>query len=212
MTIDLDTARRCVADLAAVRSVRVLDPDDAAPWLRAAEAALSLLPGSAPVLSAVRGLVEGAADSVAGLALPTPAGTLVVLSPRALVDGPVLLSVVAHELVHHQQAEAVGSAQVAVDYAHPELRAHREAEAGGVGLWVRYVLTGQRPSPDDAGAVNSGIYHLGAHERAFARRVVESCLSTIDTRAVPPHSVARAVLWWLRDHAPDDIAAAEYRA
>lgn len=208
--LNLDTARASASALALSRSARVLDPDDARPWLLALESAVALVPGASPVLMLTRGLVEGAADAVAGLALPTPWGTLVLLSPRALVDGATYLSVVAHELVHAAQAATVGAGQVAVDYLSPELRALREAEAGGVGLWVRYLLTGVRPSPDDAGAVSSPLYHLGHDDRAFARAVVEGVLSTIDTGAVPPHSVARAVLAWLLEHAPGDILAPEY--
>lgn len=210
--ITLDTARACIAALAAERGAKVLDPDDARPWLLALEAAVSLVPGAAPIVAAVRGLLSGAADSVAGLALPTPWGTLVILSPRALVDGPTLLSVAVHELVHDAQARAVGAGQVAVDYLHPELRALREAEAGGVGLWARYLVTGVRPSPDDAGVVRSSIYHLDAPSRAFARAVVESSLVSIDTGAVPPHSVARELLAWLREHAPEAIVAEAYAA
>ncbi len=208
--LTIDTARACARDLAASRGALIVDPDDARSWLATLEGALSLIPGAAPVLTTVRGLVSGAAESVAGLALPTPWGTAILLTPRAMVDGPTHLSVVAHELVHAAQASAVGAAQVAVDYLSPELRALREAEAGGVGLWVRYLLTGVRPSPDDAGAVSSPLYHLAEHDRAFARAVVESSLAAIDTGAVPPHSVARAVLAWLREHAPDAILAPEY--
>ena len=210
--ITLDTARACARDLAAERGAKVLDPDDARPWLLALEAAVALIPGAGPVLATVRGLLAGAAESVAGLAVPSPWGTAILLSPRALVDGPTLLSVAVHELVHDAQARAVGAGQVAVDYLHPELRALREAEAGGVGLWARYLVTGVRPSPDEAGVVASDLYHLGAPNRAFARAVVESSLVSIDTGAVPPHSVARELLAWLREHAPEAIVAEAYAA
>lgn len=210
--IDLDTARACIAALAAARGVKVLDPDDARPWLLALEAAVALVPGAGPVLTMARGLLSGAADAVAGLALPTPWGTLVLLSPRALTDGPTYLSVALHELVHDAQAKAVGAGQAAVDYLHPELRALREGEAGGVGLWVRYLVTGVRPSPDDAGVVSATIYHLGHDDRSFGRAVVESLLASINTGAVPPHSVAREALAWLREHAPEAILAPEYAA
>lgn len=208
--IDLDTARACARDLAAARGALIVDPDDAAPWLRTLEAAVSLIPGAAPVLTTVRGLISGAAESVAGLAIPSPWGTAVLLTERALVDGPTLLSVVVHELVHGRQAEQVGAGQVAIDYTNAELRAAREGEAGGVGLFARYLVTGEKPSPDDAGVVRSALYHLDAGNRAFGRAVVEGSLAAIETGAVPPHSLARAVLEWLRAHAPADIAAEAY--
>jgi hypothetical protein len=207
--ITFDTARALAAHLAASRRALIVDPDDARPWLATLEGALSLIPGAAPVLTTVRGLVSGAAESVAGLAVPSPWGTAILLTPRALVDPAAYVATVTHELVHASQVVALGAGQATVDYLSPELRALREAEAGGVGLWVRYLVTGVRPSPDDAGAVSSPLYHLGASERAFGRAVVEGVLSAIDTGAVPPHSVARAVLAWLREHAPAAIVAPE---
>jgi len=210
--ISLDTARACARDLAVARGALLVDPDDARPWLAALESALALIPGAGPVLATVRGIVEGAAESVAGLAVPSPWGTAILLSPRAVVDGPAYLSTVAHELVHDAQARDVGAGQVAVDYINAELRAFREAEAGGVGLFARHLVTGEKPSPDDAGIVRSAIYHLDATHCAFARAAVASSLLSLDTGAVPPHSVARAVLAWLREHAPEAILAEDYAA
>jgi hypothetical protein len=208
--ITLDTARACARDLAAARGALIVDPDDARSRRATLEGAVSLIPGAGPVLATVRGLLAGAAESVAGLAVPSPWGTAILLSPRAVVDGPAYLSTVVHELVHDAQADAVGAGQVAVDYLNAELRALREAEAGGVGLFARYLVTGERPSPDEAGVVASDLYHLGGDDRAFGRAVVESSLVTIDTGAVPPHSVARAALEWLRTHAPEAILAETY--
>jgi hypothetical protein len=208
--ITLDTARACARDLAAARGALIVDPDDARSRRATLEGAVSLIPGAGPVLATVRGLLAGAAESVAGLAVPSPWGTAILLSPRAVVDGPAYLSTVVHELVHDAQADAVGAGQVAVDYLNAELRALREAEAGGVGLFARYLVTGERPSPDEAGVVASDLYHLGGDDRAFGRAVVESSLAAIDTGAVPPHSVARALLAWSWSHAPEAIAAEAY--
>ena len=116
----------------------------------------------------------------------------------------------AHELVHVRQIEALGPVQAGVDYVGSgELRALREAEAS-VGLWARYLVTGVRPSTDDAGIVASDLYHLDGDDRDFASEVVKGVLSVIDTGAVPPHSVARNVLAWLRECAPEAIVAPEY--
>jgi hypothetical protein len=208
--ITFDTARALAAHLAATRRAVIVDPDDARPWLATLEGAVSLLPGAAPVLTTVRGLVSGAAESVAGLAVPSPWGTAILLTPRAMVDPAAYVATVTHELVHASQVVALGAGQTAADYLHPELRALREAEAGGVGLWVRYLVTGVRPSPDEAGVVRSALYHLDASDRAFGRAVVESILAPIELGAVPPHSVAREALAWLHEHAPDAIAAGAY--
>lgn len=204
--ITLDTARRCAADLA--RGATLLYPNDLdarldeASKLAGAEAAL--------VLALVRPLLALAAARVAGVTTWLPGvGAIIVLTARALVDGPTLLAVVAHELVHRRQIEVSGPVQAGVDYTNDELRALREAEAA-VGLWVRYLVTGVRPSPDDAGVVASDLYHLDDGDRAFGRAIVVGLLSTIDTGAVPPHSVARAVLAWLLEHAPAAILAPEY--
>ena len=212
MTLSLDTARACARDLCAARSTLLLDPADARPWLSTLEGALALIPGAGPVLATVRGLISGAAEQVAGLTLPTPWGTAILLTDRATVDGATYLSTVAHEGVHGRQIVTVGAGQSAADYLHPELRALREAEAGGVGLWVRHLVTGETPSPDDAGVVRSSLYHLGADDRAFGRAVVESLLAPIVVGAVPPHSVARDVLAWLQEHAAESIAVEAYAA
>lgn len=213
MTLSMDTARACARDLAVSRGAIIVDPADAAPWLRTLEAAVALIPGAGPVLTTVRGLVSGAAESVAGLAIPSPWGTAILLTERAVGDGPTLLSVVAHELVHDAQARAVGPGQAAVDYLHPELRALREGEAGGVGLWVRYLVTGVRPKAEDAGAgVVATLYHLDADSRRLGGEIVRVALASIDTGAVPPHSVARAALAWLRECAPEAILAEAYAA
>lgn len=208
--LTFDVARALAAHLVTSRHALIVDPDDARPWLATLEAAVALIPGAAPVLTTVRGLVSGASESVAGLALPTPWGTAILLTPRATVDPVAYTATVTHELVHASQAVQIGAGQTAVDYLHPELRALREAEAGGVGLFLRYLVTGVRPSPDEAGVVRSSLYHLDASDKAFGRAVVEGVLSSIETGAVPPHSVAREALAWLHEHAPDAILAEAY--
>jgi hypothetical protein len=208
--LTFDTARALAAALAASHRAIIVDPDDARPWLATLEAALALIPGAGPVLATVRGLVEGASESVAGLALPTPWGTAVLLTPRAMVDPAAYLATVTHELVHASQVVHLGAGQTAADYINPELRALREAEAGGVGLWARYLVTGARPSPEDAGVVRSGLYHLGADDKAFGRAVVASLLAPIDTGAIPPHGVARELLAWLHEHAPGAVVVEAY--
>lgn len=207
--ISLDAARSVARSISG--NAKILEADEARPWLDAVAAALSLVPGAGTIIALARSTLSGAADAVAGVAIPTPWGTLILLGPRAVVDGPTYLSVVAHELVHAEQASAVGSAQAVIDYTQSNIRAFREAEAGGVGLWVRYLLTGHRPAPDEAGVVSSSIYHLDEEHRAFARVVVTTSLASIETAAVPAHPVAAQVLLALRAQAPDAILAREYR-
>lgn len=207
--ITLDTARACVAALALGRNTTIVEPDDARPYLSALEAGLSLIPGAAPLLAQARALAGDLPERVS-VTIPLPGRTIILLSPAAVRDGASYLSTAAHELVHRAQAASLGVVQVTADYLNGELRALREGEAGGVGLWARHVVTGERPSPDEAGVVASDLYHLGGDDRAFGRAVVESSLAAIDTGAVPPHSVARAALAWLRANAPEAILAEAY--
>lgn len=208
--ISLERAKSLAKQLAG--DAKIIDEAEARPWVDAVCTALSLIPGASTVISIARTVMSGASESVAAVTLPSPWGPLIVMGPRAAVDGPTYLSVVAHELVHADQIKTVGSVQAGVDYTHEEIRAHREAEAGGVGLWVRYLLTSHRPLPDQAGVVSSSIYHLGPEAKAFARIVVASALASIDTAAVPAHPVANKVLTLLREESASDILAVEYRA
>ena len=210
--ISLAESRSIALALAPEFAARVVEPESARPLLAGVEAAVSLIPGAGPIVSQVRALLDPLASAVAGLAVPSPWGTLVVLSHAAVVDGSTYLSTIAHEFCHAAGVQTLGAGQVAVDYLHPEMRAAREATPGGVGLWVRYLVTGVRPSPDDAGVVRSDLYHLGAEHRAFGRELVASCLATIDSGAVPPSRVARRVLEVLRSRYPDAVVAPEYKA
>mgnify|MGYP000379005271 CR=1 FL=1 len=113
---------------------------------------------------------------------------------------------------HHRGTDAadVGAGQAVVDYLNAELRALREGGPGGVGLWTRYLVTGERPKPEDAGVVASTLYHLDADSRRFGGGIVRVSLASIDSGAVPPFRVARSVLAWLRANAPADVLAPEY--
>ena len=81
----------------------------------------------------------------------------------------------------------------------------REAEASGVGLWARYLVTGVLPPADDAGVLRSDLYHLDGAEKAFAREVVLSVRTSAELGVIPPFRVAREAVMWLRAHAPGAI-------
>lgn len=145
--------------------------------------------------------------------VPMPGGPVVVLSQGTESDPAQLVESVAHELTHAAQLAAVGQAQGAVDYlGSGELRATREAQAYVVGLWARYLVTGELPAEDSAmQRLGGGLYHLDAGELELARGVVRSGLATIAARLSPPYSVALDVLAWLRVHAPEAIVPQEHR-
>lgn len=209
--ISLPTARACIAHLAALRGARVIEPDDIVSVIAhaAIDGALSLVP--AP-LQVVAGPLSRSLDGVS-LTLPTPLGPVVLLSAAALVDGPAYFATGLHELVHVSQIDRVGGVQSVVDYlGSGELRAHREGEGSGVGLWARYLVTGTPPKADDASVLRSDAYHLDPPDAAFARAVVEAVLASIEVGALPPFRVVREALAWLQAHAPEAIAVESYRA
>lgn len=209
--IDLDTARACIAALASARSVSVVEPDEAACDLDGAAMLLSLIPGAGPIIAQIRAHLVDAQQRVSVTA-PLPWGTKILLSRSAVVDGPSYLSTGLHELVHARQIETVGKLQSAADYlGSGELRAMREAEASGIGLWGRYVVTGELPAVDDASILRSSLYHLSNADHDFARAVVEGLVASASVGARPPHSVARDALAWLHAHAPKCIAVEAYR-
>jgi hypothetical protein len=141
-------------------------------------------------------------------------GCLVVLAPAHVADPLVRCEVVCHEMQHAAYIAAEKDLDVIVDYlGSGELRGLREAEAYGVGLWVRYLLTGEAPTLDSARAsLASDAYHLDDGDQATAVSTLESHLDTIRAGAVPPLRVCRAVLEILRAHHPEAIVPAEHRA
>lgn len=211
--IDLVTARACVKALAEASGARVIEPGDARVsfGLTVAEGIAGLVPGGASVLADLRQLIAQANESVS-VTFPAPGGTLIVLSKAAVVDGPSYLGTGLHELVHVKQIAKVGGPQSGIDYlGSGELRAEREAEASGVGLWVRYVLTGTKPDPEDAAILRSSLYHLDPPDKDFARACVRSVLGVVASGAQPPFSVAQGCLGWLKQNAPEAILVSDYR-
>lgn len=209
--IDLPIARACIAALASARGVSVVEPSEAATYLDGAATLLSLIPGVGPIVAQLRAPLDDAQERVSVTA-PLPWGTTILLSRSAVADGPSYFSTGLHELVHVRQIETVGKLQSAADYlGSGELRAMREAEASGLGLWGRYVVTGELPAVDDASILRSSLYHLDAANHGFARAVVEGLVASASVGARPPHSVARDALAWLHANAPEAIAVEAYR-
>lgn len=208
--IELDVARLCAEDFELKYGVKVMEPEEARRYLAVLESSLSLIPGVGALLNSAKSLAGDRMKNVS-LTLPTPFSTLILLSERAVSEGSLYMATLAHELVHVAQIKSVGAIQVGVDYADQEWRAVREGEAGGVGLWVRYVVTGFLPEATEAGVSSSDLYHLDDAHKKFGRSIVQSALLTSYTSAVPPHSVAIDVLEWLQKHAPDTIYVPQYR-
>ena len=202
--LTLTQAHALGAHLAGLHRTTIVEPDDAP--ARVARAILSALGHGVPALASLVADLEVRASRVS-VALPTPGGSLVVLSPAAVAD-PLRYAVsVAHELVHAEQRDAAGVVQVAADYlAAPELRARAEADAYAVGLWVAYLLTGVLPTVDAAvQALSSDTYHLAPDEVELGRGVLLSHVETIAQGLAPPLRVAVEVLAWLRANAPEAI-------
>jgi len=202
--LTLTQAHALGAHLAGLHRTTIVEPDDAP--ARVARAILSALGRGVPALASLVADLEVRASRVS-VALPTPGGSLVILSPAAVADPLRYAVTVAHELAHAEQRDAAGAVQVAADYlAAPELRARAEADAYAVGLWVAYLLTGVLPTVDAAvQALSSDTYHLAPDEVDLGRGVLLSHVETIAQGLAPPLRVAVEVLAWLRANAPEAI-------
>ena len=202
--LSMPQAHALGAHLAGLHRTTIVEPDDAP--ARVARAILSALGHGVPALASLVADLEVRASRVR-VTLPTPGGSLVILSPAAVADPLRYAVTVAHELVHADQRDAAGAVQVAADYlAAPELRARAEADAYSVGLWVAYLLTGVMPTVDAAVAsLASDTYHLAPDEVELGRGVLLSHVETIAQGLAPPLRVAVEALAWLRANAPASI-------
>lgn len=202
--IPMSLSHALVAHLAAKRGATVVGPDDAP--ARVARALLSAVGRGVPALSTLVAELEMRADRVS-VTVPTPAGTVIVLSLAAVADPLRYAMTGAHEMQHDAQLDQGGAVRTSIDYvASPELRARAEADAYAVGLWVGYLLTGMLPSLDDAlRSIAGETYHLEAEHVDLARGVLESHLATMAAGVCPPLTIALDVLTWLRAEHPDAI-------
>ena len=151
--------------------------------------------------------IEASAERVS-TTFPTPVGTVIMLSKAAVADPITFCATVAHEHQHAVQIAKRGGFGAAVDYLESgELRARAEADAYAVGVAVRWMLTGQLPTLDQALAPEaSGLYHLSAGDLELARGVLASHLETMHAGLLPPLSVAREVHAWLASAHPEALA------
>ncbi len=203
--LTLPIAQALGAHLAAKHGATIVTPDDA-PAI-AARAMLAALARAVPALSGLAAELEVRANRVS-VTVPTPAGTVIILSPAAVADPERYAATVAHEFQHDVQMDKGGAVRTAIDYvASPELRARAEADAYAVGLFVHYLLTGILPTADDAVAsLSSDTYHLAPDEVALGGGVLASHLATMAQQMCPPLTVALDVLAWFRAEHPELIA------
>lgn len=198
-------------ELAARYGATVLAPSDTVPRIvRALLSALSTgLPGAGVVVDALIARADHTSVTIPLLA----GGCLIVLAPQHVADPLTRCEVVCHEMQHAAVIARDADLDVIVDYlGSGELRGLREAEAYAVGLWTRYLLTGEAPTLDGVRAsLASDAYHLDAGDQATALSTMESHLDTIRAGAVPPLGVCRAVLEVLRAHHPEAIVPEAHR-
>jgi hypothetical protein len=208
--LTLDVSKALGAHLAAKHGATVVTPDDA-PAI-AARAILAALARSVPALSALAAELEVRANRVS-VTVPTPAGTVIILSPSAVADPLRYACTVAHEFQHDVQLDKGGAVRTAIDYvASPELRARAEADAYAVGLFVVWLLTGMLPTADDAVAsLSSDTYHLAPDEVALGGGVLASHIATMTQGRCPPLTIAVDVLAWFRVEHPELIAVEALR-
>lgn len=198
-------------ELAARYGATVLAPSDTVPRIvQALLSALSTgLPGAGPVVDALLARADHTSVTIPLLA----GGCLIVLAPQHVADPLTRCEVVCHEMQHAAVIARDADLDVIVDYlGSGELRGLREAEAYAVGLWTRYLLTGEAPTLDGVRAsLASDAYHLDAGDQATALSTMESHLDTIRAGAVPPLGVCRAVLDILREHHAEVIVPEAHR-
>lgn len=211
MTDHAAVADTLTRELAARYDAKVLAPSDTVPRIvRALLSALSTgLPGAGPVVDALLARADHTSVTIPLLA----GGCLIVLAPQHVADPLTRCEVVCHEMQHAAVIARDADLDVIVDYlGSGELRGLREAEAYAVGLWTRYLLTGEAPTLDGVRAsLASDAYHLDAGDQATALSTMESHLDTIRAGAVPPLRVCRAVLEVLRTHHPEAIVPEAHR-
>ena len=197
LPLTTDQARAFADHLAGLHRATIVAPTDpAAVGARAIIAALAHL---SPALDQIAADLETHLERVS-ICIPTPGGSLILLSPSAVADPVRYAMTAAHECQHAAQREALGFGQVIIDYvASPELRARAEADAYSVGLYVAYLLTGVLPTVDAAVAsLASDTYHLAPDEVDLGRGVLQSHVETIAQGLAPPLRVAVEALAWIQ--------------
>jgi hypothetical protein len=203
MSATMGVFQRYAEHLAATQGLVVVGPDD--PVRRA------VVEGARVGLRLV-GVDPGATlDRLDRISVCLPLGvgerSLVLLSRAAMQSADGAIETLAHEAHHDRQSDQGGHARHAWDYLlSAELRARFEAEAYAVGLWARYLLTGQVPESHGAMlSLGGGTYHLGPGDLSLASAVLLSHLDSIRAGVCPPLSTALELLRWLRAEAPEAI-------
>lgn len=203
--LTMEQARALGAALAARHGARILHPEDTIPSaLRAAlVAAKQLAPAVEPIARAVLAHLDRVS-----VTLPMPGETWIILSPAACADPVIYLSVVAHELQHAVQIERRGRVGVAVDYLlSSELRADQECEGYGVGLTMRWLMTGDLPSLDaPLASLSSGTYHLDAADLVLSEGLLRTYIDTMAGWLLPNLTIAVEAYRWLKEYAADTLA------
>ena len=194
--VTTEEARAFAAHLAALHRATIVAPTD--PAAVGARAILSALAHLSPALDEIA-MDLGMRLERVSVTIPTPTGSLILLSPSAVADPMRYATTAAHECQHAAQREALGWGQVVIDYVgSPELRARAEADAYCVGLYVGFLLTGILPLASEAMAsLASATYHLAPEDIELARGVVESHLETMAAGLPPPITVAVEAHAWL---------------
>lgn len=196
LVLTTEHARAFADHLASLHRATIVAPSD--PAAVGARAIVSALAHLSPVLDSLAADLETHLESVS-VTIPTPYGSLVLLSPSAVADPTRYAITAAHECQHAAQREALGWGQVIIDYVgSPELRARAEADAYACGLYVGYLLTGILPLASEAmDSLASATYHLAPEDIELARGVVESHLESMAAGLPPPIAVAVEAHAWL---------------
>lgn len=201
------------ADQAALMSAAIISSEQAVYLDGSSEAfqfAISLLTGLISMIPEVGGMVDQIINKAAdkSFTVPGPNGPIVVIGkydaaqPLSMVEAAVSQAVEAHAI------NSEGAIQSMVNkLGSEELRAVRDCHKMSAMIFVRYLLTGNLPTLDDAvSTVQVGaLSHYSDDYSKMIKGMIASTLFTISLGGTPPVASAKVAHDWLRANAKDSI-------
>ena len=202
--ISMEHARALGAHLAAQHGATILHPDDVVPHavLVALDIADDYLPALAPITEALLKRLEHVS-----VTLPTPMGTVILLSRAACADPLSYARTVTHECIHAEQIARRGGPGIVVDYALSQsLRAANEGNGYGGGLGMHWLLTGEvLDASGPVASLSTDTYLLDAAAILLGGGIVSVHVDTMRAGLLPNLSTVVTAYRWLRAHAPEAL-------
>ncbi len=200
-------------DQAALMSAAIISSEQAVYLDGSSEAfqfAISLLAGLISMIPEVGGMVDQIVAKAVdkSFTVPGPTGPIVVIGkhdaaqPLSMVEAAVSQAVEAHSI------NSEGAIQSMVDkLGSEELRAVRDCHKMSAMIFVRYLLTGNLPTLEDAvsDVQVRALVHYSEDYSKMIKGMLASTLFTISLGGTPPVASAKIAHDWLRANAKDSI-------